>query len=61
MLAWPHSGFHVHDGVWVVADDRAVLATEVVFGAVETVRSTVSRRPRFDPHIDAESARTEGE
>jgi len=23
MLAWPHSGFHVHDGVWVAADDRA--------------------------------------
>ena len=23
MLAWPHSGFHVHDGVWVAAEDRA--------------------------------------
>jgi hypothetical protein len=23
MLAWPHSGFHLHDGVWVAADDRA--------------------------------------
>lgn len=23
MLAWPHAGFHVHDGVWVPADDRA--------------------------------------
>ena len=23
MLAWPHSGFHVHDGVWVAAADRA--------------------------------------
>jgi hypothetical protein len=23
MLAWPHWGFHVHDGVWVAADDRA--------------------------------------
>jgi hypothetical protein len=23
MLAWPHSGFHVHDGVWVPAEDRA--------------------------------------
>ena len=22
MLAWPHSGCHVHDGVWVAADDR---------------------------------------
>ncbi len=22
MLAWPHSGFHVHDGVWVAAEDR---------------------------------------
>jgi hypothetical protein len=22
MLAWPHSGFHVHDGVWVAADDK---------------------------------------
>ncbi len=22
MLAWPHSGFHVHDGVWVAADER---------------------------------------
>ncbi len=22
MLAWPHSGFHVHDGVWVAADGR---------------------------------------
>ena len=22
MLAWPRSGFHVHDGVWVAADDR---------------------------------------
>ncbi len=22
MLAWPHSGFHVQDGVWVAADDR---------------------------------------
>ena len=21
MLAWPHSGFHVHDAVWVAADD----------------------------------------
>ena len=24
MLAWPHSGFHVHDAVWVAADDRGV-------------------------------------
>jgi hypothetical protein len=23
MLAWPHAGFHVHDGVWVPADDPA--------------------------------------
>ena len=23
MLAWPHSGFHVHDGVWVAAHDCA--------------------------------------
>ncbi len=23
MLAWPHSGFHVHDGVWVAAQDSA--------------------------------------
>jgi hypothetical protein len=23
MLAWPHAGFHVHDGVWVPAEDRA--------------------------------------
>ena len=23
MLAWPHSGVHVHDGVWVSAEDRA--------------------------------------
>ncbi len=23
MLAWPHLGFHVHDGVWVAYDDRA--------------------------------------
>ena len=23
MLGWPHSGFHVHDGVWVPAEDRA--------------------------------------
>jgi hypothetical protein len=23
MLAWPHSGFHVHDGVWVPADEPA--------------------------------------
>jgi hypothetical protein len=23
MLAWPHSGFHVHDAVWVPAADRA--------------------------------------
>ena len=22
VLAWPHSGFHMHDGVWVAADDR---------------------------------------
>jgi len=22
MLAWQHSGFHTHDGVWVGADDR---------------------------------------
>ncbi len=22
MLAWPHSGFHVHDGVWIAAEDR---------------------------------------
>ncbi len=22
MLAWPRSGCHVHDGVWVAADDR---------------------------------------
>ena len=22
MLAWPHSGFHVHDGVRVAADER---------------------------------------
>jgi hypothetical protein len=23
MLAWPHAGFHVHDGVWVPADEPA--------------------------------------
>jgi hypothetical protein len=23
MLAWPHSGFHVHTAVWVPEDDRA--------------------------------------
>jgi hypothetical protein len=23
MLQWPHSGFHVHDAVWVPEDDRA--------------------------------------
>jgi len=23
MLAWPHSEFHLHDGVWVPAEDRA--------------------------------------
>jgi hypothetical protein len=23
MLAWPHSGFHVRDGVWVPPEDRA--------------------------------------
>ncbi len=23
MWAWPHSGFHVHDGVWVPAEERA--------------------------------------
>ena len=22
MLAWSHSGFHIHDGVWVAAADR---------------------------------------
>ncbi len=22
MLAWPHSGFHLHDGMWVAVDDR---------------------------------------
>ena len=22
MLAWPHSGFHTHDGVWASADDK---------------------------------------
>ena len=22
MLQWPHSGFHVHDAVWVAEDDR---------------------------------------
>ena len=22
MLTWPHSGFHVHDGVWTAAGDR---------------------------------------
>ncbi len=22
LLAWPHSGFHVHDGVWAAADDK---------------------------------------
>jgi hypothetical protein len=22
MLAWPHSGFHAHDGVWAAADDK---------------------------------------
>jgi hypothetical protein len=22
MLAWPHSGFHVHDAVWAAADDK---------------------------------------
>ncbi len=22
MLQWPHPGFHVHDSVWVSADDR---------------------------------------
>lgn len=24
MLQWPHSGFQVHDAVWVDEDDRAV-------------------------------------
>jgi hypothetical protein len=22
MLAWPHSGFHAHDGVWIAADNK---------------------------------------
>ncbi len=22
MLAWPHSGFHIHDAVWAAADDK---------------------------------------
>jgi hypothetical protein len=22
MLQWPHSGFHVHDSVWIAEDDR---------------------------------------
>lgn len=22
VLAWPHSGFHAHDSVWVPAEDR---------------------------------------
>jgi hypothetical protein len=22
MLNWPHSGFHTHDGVWVVGEDK---------------------------------------
>lgn len=26
MLAWPQSGFHTHDGVWVAAEDRDFVA-----------------------------------
>jgi hypothetical protein len=27
MLQWPHSGFHVHDSVWVSEDDRSLPRT----------------------------------
>ena len=27
MLAWPHSGFHVHDGVWASAEDKEFKTT----------------------------------
>jgi len=33
MLAWPDSGFHVHDGVWVAADDRAFAVRLARYGA----------------------------
>lgn len=33
MLHWPHSGFHVHDAVWVAADDRAFAQRLARYGA----------------------------
>ena len=42
MLAWPHSGLHVHDGVWVAAADRS-RATRWR-GARSSIESTTSGR-----------------
>lgn len=47
MLAWPHSGFHVHDGVWVPAEDRA-FATQLARVGVATC--WLGTPAAVDPH-----------
>jgi hypothetical protein len=32
MLAWPHAGFAVRDGVWVRAEDPAFASSGACFG-----------------------------
>ena len=48
MLAWPHSGFHVHTAVWVPEDDRA-FATRLARWGIPAPMSTPRRSFRRSP------------
>ena len=47
MLNWPHSGFHVHDGVWASADDKEFTVRLARYGARNPVALATMRIVTF--------------
>jgi hypothetical protein len=67
MLQWPHSGFHVHDSVWIAEEDRPFalrLARYCARNPVALERLTSDSPMRPQPHgsptITCRSDKTEG-
>ena len=52
MLAWPHSGFHVHTAVWVPEDDRA-FATRLARNCARNPVALERLRQRTGPNTPA--------
>jgi hypothetical protein len=60
MLAWPHSGFHVHDGVWVPADDAAFTTRLARYCARHPVALSRLTYPAEDGRVTYHSDKTSG-